>query len=112
MAALPEANHNLIIALEGHPAADQPHVVLVDALALQAQGRELVALTAEALAESGVPCEVVMLQSSTLFRALIEACHLADWVSLYAAVRNGADPTSVEALARFRSWLAARTPDA
>ena len=111
-AALPEANHNLIIALEGHPAAEQPHVVLLDALALHAQDRDHVALTAETLAEAGVPCEVVTLQSSTLLGALIEACHLADWVSLYAAVLNGVDPMSVEALARFKSRLATRARDA
>jgi glucose/mannose-6-phosphate isomerase len=111
-AALPEADHNLIIALEGHPAGEQPHVVLLDAVALQARDREHVALTAETLAEAGVPYEVVTLQSSTLLGALIEACHLADWVSLYAAVLNGVDPMSVEALARFKLRLAARAPEA
>jgi glucose/mannose-6-phosphate isomerase len=107
-AALPEADHNLIIALEGHPPEEQPHVVLLDAIALQASDRAHVALTAETLAEAGVPYDVVTLQARTLLGALIEACHLADWVSLYAAMLNGVDPMSVEALARFKLRLAAR----
>ena len=111
-AALPEADHNLIIALQGHPPDQQPHVVLLDAVALEARDRAHVALTAETLAEAGVPHQVVTVPSSTLLGALLEACHLADWVSLYAAALNGVDPTSVDALARFKSRLAARTPEA
>lgn len=111
-AALPEADHNLIIALAGHPPDEQPHVVLLDAVALHPRDREHVALTAETLLEAGVPHEVVTLQATALLGALIEACHLADWVSLYAAVLNGVDPTSVEALARFKSRLAARAYEA
>jgi glucose/mannose-6-phosphate isomerase len=111
-AALPEADHNLIIALQRHPPDEQPHVVLLDALVLEARDRAHVALTAETLAESGVPHDVVTLQSGSLLGALLEACHLADWVSLYAAALNGVDPMSVETLARFKSRLAARTGEA
>ena len=111
-AALPEADHNLIIALHGHPAEQQPHVLLLDAVALEPRDSIHVALTAETLVAAGVPHQVVTLPSSTLLGALLEACHLADWVSLYAAVLNGVDPTSVDALARFKSRLAARTFEA
>ncbi len=34
-AALPEADHNLIIALAGHPPDEQPHVLLLDAATLE-----------------------------------------------------------------------------
>lgn len=108
-AALPEADHNLIIGFQSSPNSEQPHVVLLDAEVLDPRDRAHVTLTAEALEHAGVSHDVVTIGASTPLGALLEACHLGDWVSLYAALLNGVDPMSIEALSRFKSRLASYT---
>ncbi len=107
--ALPEVNHNLLVALSdarfpSGPA--QPMVVLLDAPALEPRLSRQVALLAETLASSGVRHEVVRVHSSGTLGAILEACQLGDWVSLYAAALNEVDPMDIDALDRFKRGLA------
>jgi hypothetical protein len=85
-------------------------VVLLDADTLDARERAHVVLTAEALTEAGVPHHVVTVKASTPLSALLQACHIGDWVSFYAAALNGVDPMTIEAIERFKSRLAMYTP--
>ena len=50
---------------------------------------------------AGLDCEVVHIQADSPFEAIVRACYLGDWVSLYAAVLNGVDPFSIEPI----DWL-------
>lgn len=107
--AFPEANHNLLVPLaEGRypDASAQPFVVLLDAPMLDERMSRHVALTAETLAEVGVPHEVVRVESSSTLGAIMEACQLGDWVSLYTSALNEVDPMDIDALVRFKARLA------
>ncbi|MCC6237241.1 MAG: hypothetical protein IT299_06685 [Dehalococcoidia bacterium] len=107
--AFPEANHNLLVPLAAgrHPAAaEQPYVVLLDAPLLDERMSRHVALTAEVLADAGAAHEVVRVESSSTLGAIMEACQVGDWVSLYASALNEVDPMDIDALVRFKARLA------
>lgn len=109
---LPEASHNLIVPFSEprHPgAAALPFVVILDAPALDERMSGQVALTAITLEAAGVRHEVVRMASTSPLGALMEACLLGDWVSLYAAALNEVDPMPVDALDRFKVRLANAT---
>lgn len=101
-AALPEADHNLIVGFPGPDVAREAlHVLLLDAPTLHPRNRLRVRLTAHALDEAGVPHDELLIGGTEPLDTLLRACYLADWVSLYAAVLNGADPYPV----RVSDWL-------
>ena len=101
-AALPEADHNLIVGFPGPDVAREAlHVLLLDAPTLHPRNRLRVRLTAHALDEAGVPHDELLIGGTEPLDTLLRACYLADWVSLYAAVLNGADPYPV----RVIDWL-------
>lgn len=107
---LPEADHNLLVPLvDGQfpAAASEPLVVLLDAQGLDRRMSRHVTLTAEALADAGVPHEVVRVGSTSVLGAIMEACQLGDWVSLYASALNEVDPMDIGPLDRFKARLAA-----
>ena len=106
---LPEANHNLLVPLSDgrFPGAGlQPFVVLLDAPVLDERTSRHVALTAEVLARAGVSHEVVRVESPSTLGAIMEACQLGDWVSLYTSALNEVDPMDIDALVRFKARLA------
>ncbi len=107
-AALPEANHNLLVALAGGVtrADQQPIAILIDAPALDARVTRQVELTTQMLDESGVRQLRVQLRADTTLSAVLEACQLGDWVSLYTAALNGVDPFPVDPLKRVKASLA------
>lgn len=101
-AALPESDHNLIVGFPGPAVArDALHVLLLDAQTLHVRNRLRVRLTAQALDEQRVPHDELLIGGGEPLDTLLRACYLADWVSLYTAVLNGADPYPV----RVIDWL-------
>jgi len=107
-AALPEADHNLIVGFPGPDSArDALHVLLLDAAALHPRNRLRVRLTAHALDETGMPHDELLIDGTEPLDTLLRACYLADWVSLYTAVLNGADPYPVRVIDWLKQSLAA-----
>jgi glucose/mannose-6-phosphate isomerase len=104
-AALPEADHNLIVGFAHPEVGGRPHAIVLDALALDRRDRLHIGLTEKALREGGGSWDTVLIDAESAVGALLEACHLGDWVSLYVAALNRVDPMAVDALGTFKQRL-------
>ncbi len=105
--ALPEADHNTIVALERQQAASGAlHVVLLDGPAMDARNRRRVQLTARELDAAGVAHEIVAIEAQDPLGAVLEACQLGDWVSYYVALLHGVDPLPTPILERVKVAMA------
>jgi glucose/mannose-6-phosphate isomerase len=105
-AALPETNHNLIVGFGAPHARTALHVLILDSLAVHERTRLRVRLTAEALEETGVAHDELLVGGTHPLDTIMRACYLSDWVSLYLAMLNGADPTEVAVIGRLKAALA------
>jgi glucose/mannose-6-phosphate isomerase len=101
-AALPEADHNLMVGFPGPAVAREAlHALLLDAAALHPRNRLRVQLTARALDEADVPHDELLIGGAEPLDTLLRACYLGDWVSLYAALLHEVDPYPVAVI----DWL-------
>lgn len=106
--ALPEMNHNLVVGL-GTPrvARDVLHAVVLDSAALHPRNRLRVRLTADELEAASIPHDELMIGGTEPLDAVMRACYLGDWVSLYLAILNGVDPTATPPITRIKTALSA-----
>ena len=105
--ALPEFDHNTIVALDRRQEASRElHVVLLEGAAVAARNRLRAQLTAAELAAAGVDCEIVSIEADDPLGAVLEACQLGDWVSYYAALLHGVDPLPTPILDRVKGAMA------
>ena len=105
--ALPEFDHNTIVALDRRQGASRElHVVLLEGAAVDARNRLRAQLTAAELAAAGVDCEIVSIEADDPLGAVLEACQLGDWVSYYAALLHGVDPLPTPILDRVKGVMA------
>ena len=103
-AGLPEADHNLVVALDA--TADAPlAAVLLDHAAVHARTRRRIALTAALLAEAGVPAECVEAGGEPPLGAMLRAAVLGDWTSYYLALLRGFDPMPIAPIDRLKAAL-------
>lgn len=105
--ALPEADHNLIVGF-GQPALAREalHVLFLDSPLLDERNRLRVRLTAEALDAAGIAHDELLIGGAEPLDAVLRTSYLGDWVSLYLAMLNEADPTPVEPIWRLKAELA------
>lgn len=101
---LPEADHNEICAWEAG-AGVLSTVVLGDA-ALHPRNAIRAKLTAQIIADAGVPVERVAALGDTPFERLVSLVLLGDLVTLYAAVLRGVDPVDIAMIDRLKRELA------
>ena len=107
-AALPEANHNLVVGVGAPPAASELlRAVLLDSPAIHGRNRLRVQLTAELLREAGIERDIVLCEGTGVLDSMLSACYLGDWVSLYLALLEGVDPGPIPAIERLKAALAA-----
>ena len=105
--ALPEADHNAIVALEWRQEVERAlRVVLLGGAALHPRNQARVRVTAGELAAAGVEHEVVAVETEDPLGAILEACYLGDWVSYYLALLNEVDPLQTPILDRVKAALA------
>ncbi|MPZ99221.1 MAG: hypothetical protein GEU80_07755 [Dehalococcoidia bacterium] len=104
-AALPELAHNLVEAF-GRPSAVPFRLIVLESPFGDAHSRRRNDVILEQLAQSRVDAERVRLEARSALAALLVACHLGDWTSLYAALLDGVDPSPVPVLTRFKESLA------
>jgi glucose/mannose-6-phosphate isomerase len=105
-AGLPELDHNLIVGFaDPATARDAVHVLMLDAASVHERTRLRVRLTGEALDEAGIAHDELLLGGDNQLDAIMRACYLSDWVSLYLAMLNGADPTPVAPIAKLKTEL-------
>jgi len=92
--ALPELNHNQLEGMAAPAAAiDHLAVVLLDAPTIHRRNAARVGLTSEVLSDAGVDHYAAVVGGDSALDAVMQACTLGSWVSLYLAVLNGVDPT-------------------
>jgi glucose/mannose-6-phosphate isomerase len=105
-AALPEADHNLIVGF-GQPAiaTEALHVLFLDSTLVHERSRLRVRLTGDALDTAGVTHDELLLGGADPPDALLRATYLGDWVSLYLGMLNEVDPTPVEPIQRLKAEL-------
>lgn len=110
--ALPELNHNLVMGF-GAPPFARKHVrsVLLDAEPVHPRNRLRVTLTTEELEKAGIAHRVVRIPGDTPLETIARGSYLGDWVSLYLAMLNEADPSTVDPIARLKAALASRPMD-
>lgn len=106
--ALPELSHN---QLEGMAAPEgaigQLLVVLLDAPAVHARNAVRVGLTSEVLRSVGVDYDQAVVGGDTPLDAVMQACVLGSWTSLYLAVLNGVDPAPTPTMDAVKARLSA-----
>ena len=103
---LPELNH---IELVGYTRLTGPFTaVMLREPGLPGPMARRLAVTAEILAEIGVPVEIVDLPVGSEVFQMFAALHLFDLVSVHIALRAGIDPTPVALVEDFKQRLIAR----
>ena len=108
-AALPEADHNLVLGFPAPSAARELlHAVFLDAAPVHPRTRLRVGLTAGLLDDAGVAYDRISVDGDSMLESLLLAISLGDWVSLYLAMLNDADPTEMAALEELKVALAER----
>ena len=73
---------------------------------LSGGSRLRVRLTGDALDDAGITHDELLLGGADPLDALLRACYLGDWVSLYLAMLNGADPTPIGPIDKLKAELA------
>lgn len=105
--ALPEVNHNLIMGIGSPPfAREQVRTLLLDAAPVHPRNRLRVQLTAREFASVDVATRTLVIPGESGLETIVRASYLGDWVSLYLAMLNKADPWTVEPIARLKAALA------
>jgi glucose/mannose-6-phosphate isomerase len=104
--ALPELNHNQLEGM-GAPAGaiDRLFVVLLDAPSVHERNATRVGLTQEVLAAAGVAYHAAVVGGESPLDAVLQACTLGSWVSLYLAVLNGVDPAPTPTMDAVKARL-------
>lgn len=104
--ALPEMNHNEVVAWErGYDRAEAASVLLLE----WPGEHERVALRAEWLAEA-LPTTLawrIMCEGEDLVESMLYACVVMDWSSWGVAILRGKDPTSIGPIDALKAHLAA-----
>ncbi|MQC27955.1 MAG: hypothetical protein DWG74_02600 [Chloroflexi bacterium] len=110
--ALPELNHNLIMGI-GSPEFARRHfrAILLDAEPVHARNRLRVQLTAREFHAVDIATRTLTIPGDSALETIARASYLGDWVSFYLAMLNGADPWTVEPIARLKSALARHPMD-
>ncbi|MFA7296922.1 MAG: bifunctional phosphoglucose/phosphomannose isomerase [Dehalococcoidia bacterium] len=105
-AALPELDHNLIVGFGGPDGAREAlHVLMLDNAGVHDRTRLRIQLTGEALDRAGIQHDELLIGGDNHLDAIMRACYLSDWVSLYLAYLVGADPTEVRAISTLKDAL-------
>jgi hypothetical protein len=99
---LPEMLHNLVEAV-GHASGPQVHGVVLEAPDASRGEGEAVAALLETWDASGVGYDRIALGGGSALSAVLQACYLADWTSLYLAERRGVDAARTDVIDRIRS---------
>ena len=104
---LPEMNHNAPLGY-GAPAALLPllHAVLLRHGAMHPRIRLRVDATCDDLRAHGLATDVIDVPGSNVLGQQLCGVHLGDWASYYLGVLNGVNPSSMDALERFKALLA------
>lgn len=103
---LPEFNHNEFMGWASHPV-EKPFAVFdirssFDSDRLQ----ERFTLSDKLLSGRRPKAHAIELAGETPLEQLLRGCILADFVSIYAAILNGVDPTPVELIEKLKRELA------
>jgi glucose/mannose-6-phosphate isomerase len=104
---LPELNHNSVCGFGIPETVSNGSLVVMlrsaaDPPPLQARWD----VTAELLAQEGVTTEMVYGRGESTLSQMFSLIHFGDFVSLYLAVLNGVDPSTVEPIAYLKRRLA------
>jgi len=105
---LPEMNHNEVVGWSQQPEFyQQTALVWLRDEAAHRQVQRRAEITGELLAEYPHEQLTVFTKGESWMTRLFSLIHLGDWVSLYAALLQGVDPTPVERISLLKSRLAA-----
>ncbi len=104
---LPEMNHNAPLGY-GAPADLVPllHLIVLRHASMHPRIRLRVDATLTQLRDAGVAAEVVDVPGATTLSQMLSAIHLGDFVSYYAGILNGVNPSSMAALDWLKATLA------
>jgi glucose/mannose-6-phosphate isomerase len=103
---LPELAHNEVAGWEGAEDLGRFSAVFLDDCDLHPRVRARMELARELVAEHATFTQRVETVGSSRVERLVSLLLLGDLVSLYLAALRGADPASVEAIARMKAALA------
>jgi glucose/mannose-6-phosphate isomerase len=102
--AMPESNHNELIAFPREEAGRFAFVLLTDPDGDVRVGRRF-ELFAELMRHYGHPVMEVPLSGADPVEKALASLKLADWVSLYLARARGVDPVAIPAIQDFKQRL-------
>ena len=101
----PEFNHNEFIGWSSHPIAKPMGVVEIQSNLEHERVQKRFGVTQRLL--SGMRPEPIVIkpEGDSLIKQLLWSCTLGDFVSIYLALLNGVDPTSVDLVEKFKKDL-------
>jgi len=125
--ALPEANHNQVVAFDGpfaggaampadpddffrdreddQDADSRLAVVLLRDVEEHPQVARRADISAELARERGIPVSTVQAEGASSFARLASLMAVTDWASAYLALRLGIDPTPVDAITALKERI-------
>ena len=105
---MPELQHNSVVGFDSsQPASDQTIVMMLRSGLDHARVKTRWDVTGEMLSRAGVAVETVQARGESRLAQMLSLIHFGDYVSYYLAMRNGTDPTPVDAIGYLKGRLAA-----
>jgi glucose/mannose-6-phosphate isomerase len=105
---LPELDHNEICGWAGAPELGRFSAIFLDDSDVHPRVGDRIELTEQLVAEHAASTFRVQTRGKTSVERIISLVLLGDFVSVYAAVLRGVDPTPVEVIERLKGQLAER----
>lgn len=104
---LPEFNHNHIIGFEGL-SEDNPYVIVVLRFPSEHSNVSLRFEITKQVTESKVEIIEVEILDGDLLTQLVSATYIGDYISMYLAILNGKDPSTVESIDYLKKEMQVR----
>jgi len=106
---MPELNHNAVVGY-GIPAGvrDQVYVMMLRSSLDHPRVQARWQVTRELLLQEGIAPDEIWARGNSRLSQMLSLVHFGDYVSLYLAMLNGADPTPVQPIDYLKRRLAER----
>ncbi|MHA2175580.1 MAG: bifunctional phosphoglucose/phosphomannose isomerase [Candidatus Hodarchaeales archaeon] len=104
---LPEFNHNHIIGFEGL-SRDNPYIIVAYRFPSEHPNVSLRYEISKGIIENKVEIIELKIQNGDLLTQLVNATYIGDYISMYLAILNGKDPSTVESIDFLKKELQTR----
>lgn len=101
----PELNHNEMVGFSSTDSKNNFHFILLQDSADHPRNTKRMKLFAQLMEKQGFESDVVEISKGSPIFKVFSTILLGDWVSYYAALENGIDPTPVAMVEEFKKLM-------